>query len=724
MIRNTLRSAALATTLLCSTLPFATMAQAQPAGLSVPANEIGGTVRSANGPEAGVWVIAETTDLPTKFAKIVVTNDEGKFLIPELPSAKYKVWVRGYGLVDSARVDAEPGRTLELAAMPAPSEAAAAKYYPGMYWYSLLHIPAADQFPGTGEKGNGIPPFMKTQAAWLDTVKNSCQSCHALGSENIRSPKVALLGEFANSTEMWGRRLTSGQAATGMALAITRLGPEKGLSLYGEWTDRIAAGALPTDKPARPSGVERNMVASVWDWSVPTHYMHDAISTDKRHPEVNANGFIYGSPEESTDLVPVLDPKTNRAWTIAHPYNPGTPSAADEPHGTSPFWGDEAIWDGHTSNHNLIFDEKGRLWFAARSRAAEDPAWCKKGSDFEAAKIAPLESSVRQLSLYEPDQNKFTLIDTCFGTQHLYFGHDKDNTLWTSYGPPSGPVIGWLNTRKFLETRDAKASQGWSPMIVDVPGWGKRGEYVEIGQPVDPAKQKRVLAGLYGVQSSPVDDTIWGQSMDIGFSRMDQPSFLVHFIPGDDPVHTGLTEIFRAPEGAFGMRGTDVDGKGVVWTAMSSGHLASFDRSKCKAPLTGPKAATGEQCAEGWTLYRFPGPQFAGVDPNGSANHAYYVWVDRFDTFGLGNDVPMAMTNGAEAITALVDGKFVQFHVPYPAGMFTKNVDGRIDDANAGWKGRGLWTTSGTRTVFHNETGKGESPRVYHIQLRPDPLAH
>ncbi len=323
MIRNTLRSAALATTLLCSTLPFATMAQAQPAGLSVGANEIGGTVRSANGPEAGVWVIAETTDLPTKFAKIVVTNDEGKFLIPELPAAKYKVWVRGYGLVDSTRVDAEPGRTLELAAMPAPSEAAAAKYYPGMYWYSLLHIPAADQFPGTGEKGNGIPPFMKTQAAWLDTVKNSCQSCHALGSENIRSPKVALLGEFANSTEMWGRRLTSGQAATGMALAITRLGPEKGLSLYGEWTDRIAAGALPTDKPARPSGVERNMVASVWDWSVPTHYMHDAISTDKRHPEVNANGFIYGSPEESTDLVPVLDPKTNRAWTIAHPYQSG-----------------------------------------------------------------------------------------------------------------------------------------------------------------------------------------------------------------------------------------------------------------------------------------------------------------------------------------------------------------------------------------------------------------
>lgn len=726
-LRRTVSSAALLAgfAALCGATALAQPASSLGPSAIGPA-DIGGTVRSAAGPEAGVWVIAETRDLPTRFAKIVVTDDAGRYLIPDLPKAHYTVWVRGYGLVDSPRVAGDPGQALDLAASVAPSPAAAAEYYPGMYWYSMLHIPAADQFPGTGDPpaGNDIPPFLKTQAAWIDTVKNSCQSCHALGSQNIRHPKLKELGEFANSTEMWARRLASGQAATGMALAIMRLGPQKGLSLYADWTDRIAAGELPAAKPERPAGLERNMVVSAWDWSTPTHYMHDAISTDKRNPTVNANGYIYGSPEESTDDVPVLDPKTNRAWTIHHPYNPGTPSSADDPHGTSPFWGDEAIWDGHTSNHNLIFDEKGRLWFAARSRGPDDPAWCRKGSELPAARIAPLESSTRQLSLYEPDKQQFTLIDTCFTTQHLYFGHDPENTLWTSYGGPSGPVIGWLDTKKFLETRDARASQGWAPMIVDVPGWGRRGEYVEVDQPVDPAKQKRVLAGLYGVQASPIDDTVWGQSMDIGFSRMDQPSYLVHFIPGPDPVNTGLTEIFRAPEGAYGMRGTDVDSKGVVWTAMSSGHLASFDRSKCRAPLTGPAAATGEQCSEGWTLYRFPGPQFAGVDPRGSANHAYYVWVDRFNTFGLGMDVPMAMTNGGEAITALVDGKLLQFHVPYPAGFFTKNVDGRIDDPSAGWKGRGLWTTSGTRTMFHNESGKGESPRVYHIQLRPDPLAH
>ena len=704
--------------------PATPPAQATGAQISIGATDIGGVVTSGHGPEAGVWVIAETTDLPTKFAKIVVTDDAGRYLIPDLPKANYKVWVRGYGLVDSPRVDGTLGNTLNLAAKVAPTAAAAAKYYPGMYWYSMLNIPAANQFPGTGDTGNGIPPFLKTQGAWIDTVKNSCQSCHALGSENIRSPHVKELGTFANSTEMWMRRLQSGQAMSNMAVGMVRLGPEKGLSLYADWTDRIAKGELPSSKPSRPTGLERNMVVSLWDWASPTSYMHDAISTDKRHPTVNANGYIYGSPEESTDNVPVLDPIQNKTWFIKHPYDPKTPSLLDEPMGASVFWGDKPIWDGHTSNHNLIFDEAGRLWFAARSRPAADPAYCKAGSDLPSAKVAPLTTSVRQLSLYEPKTQKFTLIDTCFTTQHLYFGHDANNTLWTSAGSPAAPVVGWLNTKMFLETGDAKTSQGWSPLIVDVPGWGKRGAYVEADQPVDPAKQKRVIAGFYGVQDSPVDDTIWGQSMDIGFSRMDQPGYLIHFIPGSDPTNTSMAELFQPPEGTFGPRGVDVDMKGVVWTALSSGQLASFDRSKCKEPLKGPNTVTGKQCAEGWSLYRFPGPQFKGVDASGSADHAYYVWVDRHNTFGLGENVPMAMTNGSESINALVNGKFVTFHVPYPAGFFTKNVDGRIDDPNTGWKGRGLWTTSGTRAMFHSETGKDERPRVFHIQLRPDPLAH
>jgi hypothetical protein len=112
----------------------------------VHAQEIRGVVSSPNGPEAGVWVIAETTDLPTKYAKVVVTDDKGRYLIPQLPKANYQVWVRGNGLVDSPKVSATPGKTVNLKARAAPSEKEAAQYYPGMYWYTMLNVPAKDQY--------------------------------------------------------------------------------------------------------------------------------------------------------------------------------------------------------------------------------------------------------------------------------------------------------------------------------------------------------------------------------------------------------------------------------------------------------------------------------------------------------------------------------------------------------------------------------------------------
>jgi hypothetical protein len=232
-----------------------------------------------------------------------------------------------------------------------------------------------------------------------------------------------------------------------------------------------------------------------------------------------------------------------------------------------------------------------------------------------------------------------------------------------------------------------------------------------------------VMAAFYGVQPSPVDRSIWGQSMDVGFSRMDQPGYIIRLTPGANPAETALAEIYQPPDDGYGARGIDVDLNGVVWTVLSSGHVARFERSKCKGPLNGPTAATGKQCPEGWTLYRMPGPQFKDVTDPGSANHAYYIWVDRYNTLGLGPNVPIASTNGGESLLALVDGKFVDLRIPYPMGFFSKNVDGRIDDPAAGWKGRGLWTTFGSRTVFHGEGGKEAMPRVFKLQMRPDPLA-
>src|SRR5579883_2105042 len=267
--------------------------------------DIGGTVTGPNGPEAGVWVIAETADLPTKYAKIVVTDERGRYLIPDLPKAGYSVWSRGYGLVDSPKQVASPGKLLNITAVPAPNEAAAAEYYPGVYWYSLIKIPEKSEFPGTGS--NSIGELMKTQHSWIDALKNSCQSCHALGSMGIRRiPKFHQGND--DSVTAWARRTQAGQAMTNMALTLSRMGADRAFKMFADWTDRVAAGELPFAKPSRPQGLERNVVITMWDWASPKHYQHDAVSSDKRNPTVNADGPIYGSPEESTDEIPVLDP--------------------------------------------------------------------------------------------------------------------------------------------------------------------------------------------------------------------------------------------------------------------------------------------------------------------------------------------------------------------------------------------------------------------------------
>src|SRR6478752_208077 len=100
------------------TICIATSPRAQQ--VDVRTNEIGGVVTSTRGAEAGVWVIAETTDLPTKMNRIVVTDDQGRYVVPDLPKATYDVWVRGYGLVDSPKVKATPGNALNLTAIVAP----------------------------------------------------------------------------------------------------------------------------------------------------------------------------------------------------------------------------------------------------------------------------------------------------------------------------------------------------------------------------------------------------------------------------------------------------------------------------------------------------------------------------------------------------------------------------------------------------------------------------
>ncbi|PYN51768.1 MAG: hypothetical protein DMD94_24475 [Candidatus Rokuibacteriota bacterium] len=679
-------------------------------------SDLGGVVTSANGPEAGVWVIAETTELPTKFAKIVVTDDRGRYVMPDLPKAGYSVWVRGYGLIDSPKIRTAPGKLLNLSAVVAPNAAAAAEYYPAIYWYSMLRVPEKSEFPGTGPQGNGVPVALKSQAQWLDVVKtNGCYTCHALGNKATRTiPKE--LGRFDSSAEAWARRIVSGQAMTQMVNNVSRIGPQRAYKLFADWTDRIAAGELPTSKPTRPQGAERNVVVTLWDWAGPKDYLHDEISTDKRKPTVNANGLIYGATEESTDLFPVLDPVGHKATQVKMLVrDPNTPSSKQNPLTPSPYWGDERIWDSQTSMHNPMFDEKGRVWFTSRVGAPANPDFCKKGSEHPSAKLFPVEQSNRHLSMYDPKTGKITLIRTCFPTHHLVFAEDANNTLWTSAGGPGSGVIGWLDRKMFEATGDEQKSQGWTPLVLDTNGNGRRDDYVEPNQAVDPTKDKRVVAAFYGIGVNPVDGTVWGTVL--GF-----PGYVIRLNPGPNPPATALAEVYEPPLPGYGPRGMDIDRHGVVWTPLSSGHLASFDRRKCKGPLNGP-TAIGPHCPEGWTLHPFPGPQLMNVSDSGSAEASYYTWVDQFDTFGLGTNIPIATGNANESLLAFVDGKFVNLRVPYPMGFYAKWMDGRIDDPQGGWKGKGLFSTYATRAPFHVEGGQGTTSKVVRFQLRPDPLA-
>jgi hypothetical protein len=703
-----------------TSVSFATSLSAtrQPAAtaVSVDADDLGGRVSGPRGPEAGVWVIAETTDLPTKFARIVVTDDQGRYLIPDLPKAGYSVWVRGYGLVDSPKVKAAPGQSLDLKAVTAPTAAAAAEYYPAGYWFSLVRVPEKSEFPGTGPSGNGISPNMRSQGEWLRNLKSGgCWACHQLGNKATREIPAAL-GTFPSTAHAWERRIQSGQAGGGMLNGLNQLGRERALIVFADWTDRVRRGELPP-APPRPQGIERNVVITLWDWADPQVYLHDEAATDRRNPTVNANGPIYGALELSADYLPVLDPARHAASQVKLTVrDPNTPPTSPKMPASSPYWGDEVIWTSRNNVHNPMLDEQGRVWITSAVRAPENPDYCKEGSSHPSARLFPLQRSGRHLAMYDPKSGRLTHISTCFGTHHLMFAEDANHTLWTSGG---GQVVGWLNRKMFEETGDEARSQGWTALVMDTNGNGRRDAYVEPTEPVDPTKDKRFGGAFYSVAPAP-DGSVWG-------TVLGYPGAVIRLNPGANPPETALAEVYEPPFSdpkapGFSPRGGDVDRNGVFWSALASGHMASFDRRRCKGPLSGPKA-TGQHCPEGWTLYAEPLPQLKGVTDPGSAEGSYYTWVDQFDTFGLGRNVPINTGNASEALLALKDGKWVVLRVPYPLGFYTKWMDGRIDDPSGGWKGRGLWATVSTRAPFHMETGKGTPSKVLKLQLRPDPLA-
>ena len=708
-----------------------------------------GVVTSASGLEAGVWVIAETDDLNTKFRKIVVTNDHGRFLVPQLPPANYTVWVRGYGLVDGIPVTARPGQDLQLAAVVAKTPQDAAAVYPANYWLSLMEPPKPSEFPGTGIDGNGISPQLQTRHEYLYNLKG-CLRCHQVGNKFTREHPDQQ--RYDSTVDAWDDRVKMGQRGAEMTSWMTRFGRQRGLQMFADWSDRIASGDVPPSPP-RPRGVERNVVLTQWEWTNEMGKIHDEVSTDKRNPSVNASGPIYGV-DIANDNLAILDPVTHTATLVRIPTlaDRSTMRASYAQSGYPPSRLTNLERFNPASIHNPMLDSRGRVWYTATLRPpADQPGWCTEQATSKYARYFPLERSGRNVSYYDPASQQFTMIDTCFGTHHLQFAYDENETLFL--GRPNGSVFGWINTREFDQTGDSQRSQGWCPTVVDTNGDGRITKPWNEPDPVrrtrfeedtvastysfDPRLDTRVIVGAYGIVVNPVDGSVWG-------AQDSYPGKIIRVTLGQDPPQSCIAEVFEVPserwdveatgEVGFMPRGIDVDRNGLIWTALSgTNHLASFDRTKC-GPLSGPAAHEGRHCQEGWTLHPLPGPTFRGTDVR--ADYYYYNWVDQFNTLGLGENVPIATGTGSDSLVALLPetGETVVMRVPYPlAGFHPRGLDGRIDDPNAGWKGRGVYSSTGADTVWHAEGGlaadDGEyvsisKPILVKFQVRPHPLAY
>ncbi|MBI2186857.1 MAG: carboxypeptidase regulatory-like domain-containing protein [Acidobacteria bacterium] len=668
-------------------------AQQRAGAVALDADDIGGVVTSAKGPEAGVWVIAETTDLPAKFAKIVVTDDQGRYVLPDLPRATYEVFVRGYGLVDSPRVRATVGQPLDLKAIVAPDGRAAAQVYPANYWLGLLEIPkgehSADEFA------------LETKA---------CFSCHQVGTRATRELTKAV-GSFATSLEAWDRHVLMGPNGANMGRVFATLGSQR--TAFADWADRIAAGAYP-EAPPRPASVERNLVITMWDWARPTSRRSDAAGTDERTPTRNGYGLVYGAIQ-SSDILAVLDPRTNTTTEIRIPSN-GPVLDANTPR--SSVWGDEKIWQRQADPRSVAMDAKERVWVTARIRAPQQqPAFCKDGAVNRFAKYFPLAGpSNRQIQLYDPKTKQFTPFDSCFAADHNMF--DEHDAL--VFGQEN--AIGWIDTVAFDKTGDVAASQGWCPGVIDTSGDGKiSAGWTEPKEPIDPKRDHRIEFGCYSIGISPTDGSIWCSGIE------HEDTTLVRIERGATPPLSCKAEVYVPPPSTIPVPysgGLAVDSDGVVWFNWRGVHtIFSFDRRKCTV-LNGP-TATGQQCPEGWTEYTKPGPTFKGTDL--TTDMLYLTNLDHHNALGLGEDVVLGGDFNADSFFVLrpQNGRMqtLTLRVPYPLGFSPRHVAGRIDDPKAGWKGRGLWSSYGMYTPWHQEGGKGTRPKVVKFQMRPNPLA-
>ena len=683
---------------------------------------IRGVVTSASGPEAGVWVIAETDDLETVFRKIVVTDDEGRYVLPELPDATYDVWVRGYGLVDSAPVAGRPDQALDLTAVVAATPQAAAQVYPSNYWLALIDLPASHEFPGTGPEGNGINPVMGSQSEWINNLKG-CQRCHQVGNQRTR--EVPDVEDFDSARSAWDDRTQRGQRGSLMYSFITRFGRERALDMLVDWSDRIAAGEAPP-APRRPQGIERNVVLTMWNWGNNVAFVHDEIATDKRNPRVNANGPLYGV-DIGNDFLLVTDTAEHRSEMIKIPLRDNDPPVPSmfATEGFKPWrdFGAEAVWNDPANPHNPMIDADGRVWLTTRIRHPNNPDWCREGSGNRYAQYFPLERAGRHTGYYDPETGDFELIDTCYGTHHLQFAEDDSGHAVLQRRRPRHRLA-----RHEAVRRDRRRA-AFPGLVPHRHRHQRRRGHHEAVERAAAARRRRRGAVRPGARHARARRRLRHHREPARRRGLDRLGRLPRPDAAARTRRRSAGELHqRDVHGARGEGVPDprprrrpqrraVDGAGRQ-------QPLRLVRPRQVHRLRRAGGARRPPVRRGLVVLQGARPELPRTPTSGPTSTITTGSISSTRSVS-GENVPIANGSSSDSLLALDPdtGEWTILRVPYPQGFHSRGLDGRIDDPDAGWKGRGVYATYGADAAWHVEGGPVEPGNLVKFQIRPDPLA-
>ena len=537
--------------------------------IPIDADDIAGVVRSARGPEAGVWVIAETTDTPTQVPEDRGHRRPGPVPVARSPGTTRHVQDLGARLWPR-RFDAGPrdtgaaSRTHRGAGARSPRGGAD---LPG----ELLVLP--HQYPaGEGLSGHGPVRQRHQPGHGARNITGSTRSKRTATSatswatrRRVRFP--AALGTFASSVAAWDRRVQVGQDGAGMSSAVSVLGRARGLEMFANWTDRIAAGKSRLRRRAQrvSSGISSSRCGtgaarrhSRTMSSPPTSGIRRPTPTARSTASTGATTGSSRSIRWSTRRkrrefrysIRKRRPANRSRCRCRRPTGAPSCTGSTRPSPTT------------------------RRWTARAASGCRRGSACPRTSR-RSAKTIPrrrwlrCRRSFRQIQYYDPKTQQFKQVDICFDVHHVQFASDADETIYGN-GPFSG-AIGWVNTRS--SRRPAMPARLKA-------GVARGSTSTATGRSIAPsiARSRWVCSTASfrtrtAASGAPCRDRCRGRSFAssrrrASAKRTSRPSIRPHGVVGYTP------------------RGIDVDSNGVIWTALAgSGHLASFDRRKCRDPF-------------------------------------------------------------------------------------------------------------------------------------------